>query len=445
MSTQDSLVKSRRWFAVTAMFGVLSLMAACGGGKSSSSSPTASANNTSTPGNNTIASPAANVAALNVINSNLPYVTIQVCKPGTTTCSTIPNVLVDTGSFGLRILNTPLNASSISSLGLPQIASSGGKLAECVTFLSNAFVWGLVQRADVIVGGESTTTHGSGGIPIHVVGDPGDAAGDSSFPAIPSTCGTEANAANSFFNLGANGILGVGSFIQDCPFCETNIPSTPVYYSCSGDSCSGVTVPQANQTANPVAFFADNNGTIIELPAIPDGGQASVTGALVFGIGTQSNNGLGSATVLTQDTRANFTTQFKGQSYPNSFIDSGSNAMFFLDSSTFAIALGGNPMPICIQSGQFINDPEISKFYCGTLSSSATNVGSNGNSIVVPFSIANAETQFLTNNEAFNNVAGPNSGSFDWGMPFFYGRNVYSAISGVTPPSGVPAGPFWAY
>jgi len=30
-------------------------------------------------------------------------------------------------------------------------------------------------------------------------------------------------------------------------------------------------------------------------------------------------------------------------------------------------------------------------------------------------------------------------------MPFFFGRNVYTAIEGVTPPSGVPAGPFWAY
>jgi hypothetical protein len=51
----------------------------------------------------------------------------------------------------------------------------------------------------------------------------------------------------------------------------------------------------------------------------------------------------------------------------------------------------------------------------------------------------------MSDNEAFDTVAGPNSGSFDWGMPFFFGRNVYTAIEGVTPPSGVPAGPFVAY
>jgi hypothetical protein len=72
-------------------------------------------------------------------------------------------------------------------------------------------------------------------------------------------------------------------------------------------------------------------------------------------------------------------------------------------------------------------------------------VGTNGNSTVVHIGIANAETEFTSSRQAFDNVAGPNPGSFDWGMPFFFGRNIYTAIEGVPPPSGVPAGPFWAY
>jgi hypothetical protein len=51
----------------------------------------------------------------------------------------------------------------------------------------------------------------------------------------------------------------------------------------------------------------------------------------------------------------------------------------------------------------------------------------------------------MSNNEVFDTVAGANSGGFDWGMPFFFGRNVYTAIEGVTPPAGVPKGPFVAY
>ena len=59
---------------------------------------------------------------------------------------------------------------------------------------------------------------------------------------------------------------------------------------------------------------------------------------------------------------------------------------------------------------------------------------------------------------AFSDRAGPNTsgsslssvdeaadGYFDWGLPFFYGKSVYTAIQGVVPPSGVQPGPWWAY
>jgi hypothetical protein len=54
----------------------------------------------------------------------------------------------------------------------------------------------------------------------------------------------------------------------------------------------------------------------------------------------------------------------------------------------------------------------------------------------------------LSNNTtfiAFNNLAGSNplTSSFDWGMPFFYGRTVFFAFEGRSTPSGL--GPFLAY
>jgi hypothetical protein len=55
------------------------------------------------------------------------------------------------------------------------------------------------------------------------------------------------------------------------------------------------TAPLASQVVNPVAAFAeDNNGVAIVLPDVPPGGAASLTGSLIFGIGTKANNQPGS-------------------------------------------------------------------------------------------------------------------------------------------------------
>ena len=83
---------------------------------------------------------------------------------------------------------------------------------------------------------------------------------------------------------------------------------------------------------NPVwALPQDNNGTLVQLPLPTAGGSTTLTGSLIFGIGTQTNNGLGSAIVFQVDANAYFTTTFNGQLPANncSYIDSGSNAFFF--------------------------------------------------------------------------------------------------------------------
>jgi hypothetical protein len=83
----------------------------------------------------------------------------------------------------------------------------------------------------------------------------------------------------------------------------------------------------------------------------------------------------------------------------------------------------------------------------------ATNQGqdASGNPLGSPgtvnFSIENADTLFSTNNTAFSTLGGGPSGgatsSFDWGLPFFFGRNVFTAIDGLSTPGGT--GPYYAY
>jgi predicted aspartyl protease len=339
------------------------------------------------------------------------FVSVTVCVPGSSTCQTIPDILVDTGSTGLRLL------SSVVTISLPQQSGSNGPVAECLPFLSG-YTWGPVQSADIKVGGESASA-----VPIQVLSD-------TAFP-VPTGCTNFGlQSMNTLQTLGANGLLGVGLFAQDCgSACAQTGSSNPgLYYQCP-KSCQVTAQTLTQQVQNPVAMFSsDNNGVIILLPAASSP-EASLSGSLVFGIGTQSNNALGSATVYTVNNFGNFTTTYKGQSYPNSFIDSGSNGYFFLDSSVTGL-------PDCVTA---------IGFYCPTSTQnlSATNQGASGGSGTVSFSVGNAETFFSNQSDfVFGNLGGPGQ-DFDWGLPFFYGRNVFTAIEGKSTPGGT--GPYWAY
>ncbi len=398
-------MKTLRTLLIFAACSAFSCLIGCGGGSSSS-----------TPAN-TVASSGTNVTPI-IVNSgptanyvNGGFATVSVCIPGTSTCQSIDGVLVDTGSVGLRILSTAL------TVALPQQkASDGNPLAECLQFV-DSYTWGPVQAADVQIGGEK-----AGSLPIQVLSD-----SEPGFTVPTSSCTSSGMSADTLATLGANGILGVGQFPQDC---GSPCPATAnMYYECPSSGCVSVAVSLAQEVQNPVSLFAtDNNGVIIELPAV-SGAEASLSGSLVFGIGTESNNALGGATIYTVDpATGNFSTTFDGQSFSDaSFIDSGSNGYFFPSTIT--------------QCSQSLG------FYCpsSTTNLSATNQGNNGTSGTVNFSVGNADTLFDNNptDFVFGNLGGPASGSFDWGLPFFFGRNVYTAI--YQPTGTIGATPYWAY
>jgi Protein of unknown function (DUF3443) len=411
----------RKFLGFAAYFGVV-FSVGCGGGSSTS-------NNSTTPPN-TIASSGTNVVPITVnsgpsnsgfLYANGAFVNVTLCVPGTSTCQTIGEVLVDTGSFGLRIVSSP-----VLTLSLPQEnASDGNPMVECLQFL-DSYTWGPVQTADIQIGGEKASA-----VPVQVLSDT-----DYSVPSACSSPSGDSGSANTVATLGANGILGVGQLPQDCGVNATCPATANQYYSCASPtaSCTPVAATAGQQVPNPVSLFTtDNNGVIIELPAV-SGAEATVSGSLVFGIGTQSNNGLGSATVYNSDpSTLNFNTSFNGTNYSDTaFIDSGSNGYFFNDSS--------------------IADCSDSDFFCpsSTVNLSATTQGFSTGTGTVNFSVANADTLFteFPNDAAFGGLAGPAStppapAFFDWGLPFFYGRNVYTAIEGATAPGGTT--PYWAY
>jgi hypothetical protein len=355
---------------------------------------------------------------------NVGYVSVTVCTPGTSgstaACQTIDHVTLDTGSYGLRLLNSQLSAN----LNLPAATNvSGHAVGECVAFVIGA-TWGSVRLADVYLNGEVARS-----IPLQDIGDK-----PAGYSGIPRSCNSYGGIQDTQAALGSNGILGVGNFVDDCDPCVTqNIPGT--YYDCTSSGCTSSTITVSQMVKNPVAEFQnptsgvaqDNNGEMMTLPAVGAGGSTGITGTVTFGIGTQTNNALGGA-VYPTDIYGNFITIYKGTTMSSSYLDSGSNGFFFND----------NTIPTC-SSGD--------GWYCpaSTLALTATNKGATGSpSGSVSFSLVNADNLFNNSSIVAGNIGAPGSaGSFAWGLPFFYGRTVFTAISGASTPGGV--GPYWAY
>lgn len=424
-------------------------LAACGGGGTSSPAensttptPTPTATATAAPGNvaDVIVDAGPDSLAGNNSDFNAPFVTITLCAPGSTTnCQTIDHVLLDTGSVGLRIIQPVLSATLLAALPL-EVAPSGNPVGECYQYITS-YVFGSVRQADFKIAGESVAA-----MPVQVVGDTG------AFTAVPDSCssgaGTQTDTVDSF---GANAIIGIGATATDCGIrCQTaGGYSGAIYYDCPTSGCDQIiarnasTVAPFQQLPNPVAAFPlDNNGTIITLPAVAKAGVVSLTGKITFGIGTQANNVLAATHILTLTSSASYygpgllTALFDGQTLPVSYLDTGSNVYYFEDST----------IPTCGQG-------DLSGFYCPTspVDLSPTLTGQNGVSVSGDFTLYNpndlANTVDVAPGLGINPQLDPkyknDSQSFAFGLPFYFGRTVYTAIEGAN--AGGTIGPYVAF
>jgi len=402
---------------------------------------------------------------------NTSFVTITVCVPGTSTCQTIDHIEVDTGSSGLRILSDASTTSGSFNLALPAVPdpnNGSNHLAECVQF-ADGFSWGSVNRADIRlpVSGKTASNVIVQVIGAASVGNPSNA-NPTCLPPPPINVNGCKGLDNTVPCFGANGILGVGPFVNDCNSVGSCDPPNPptitsggvtfpansaTYFTCTAaNSCTEVSAGIMTtqwQLPNPVTLFtADNNGVVIELPAVgATGAPAPQNGSLVFGIGTESNNALGSATRLPvcygsgascmlsgTPLFGTVSATLNGTTYIQSYLDSGSNANFFPTTS----------IPSCSAPNQGFLCPT------STTNESATLTGTDGTTATANFSIANADSLFSQNNAmnfAFSNLAGSNytsglpNATLDLGLSFFYGHNVFTGFEDLS----TNTAPFFAY
>lgn len=412
---RQTILKHGRW----PLLGCVSALVACGGGGSASSSSSDGAVTVSAPPVSGL-----NVQAVRVGPgpagasrvANVLYAQVRVCAPGNpSNCQIIDHLLVDTGSVGLRLLKSAVSPSL-------QAALPGSGLYNCVQFLDGSYMWGPVVKANVSMGGDLLNGLSASNLPIQLV------ITSAELPATDEKCaGSGADRASrsndDVSKLGANGILGIGTSPQDCGEYCANVQGNGYYYTYTS-SVSGTTVQLTDQLQQPVSRFAShNNGTIIELPTVPSDGAGLVKGWLVFGIGTSDNNSLGSAKVFQiapSSGYAQFRTSYGAQTNLDGFIDSGSNALFF----------GSRASPA------FTFCADDSAWYCPAtatqldLTNSSLPPGATSDTLSLSFTNA---TALFANSKAYayGNLAGEigQSDLFDFGIPFFYGRRIFTGIA----------------
>jgi hypothetical protein len=360
---------------------------------------------------------------------NILYTTVTVCAPGTQTCQVIDHVQVDTGSSGLRLLSsvlTPTLAAALTPVRTPSMAA-GHALIECTQF-ADGYSWGPVKTVDLKIGTETAS-----GIEVQVIGDP-------AYPAslAPTACtkGPNSTEENSVAAFGANGLIGMGFFIQDCGAGCTSDGSA--YNDCTATACTGYAALLTEQLPNPVSQFAtDNNGVVIQLPTLPEAQNTAVNGVIVFGVGATAGSLPGNVTVFQLNPgNATFTAHYNNTDLSSSFIDAGSNGWYFPNQAPMlATCPSPNTTFYCpTPNGSAMLSTTIHDFFASTVLATV-------NFTVYDFSQLTNSTVAASGLAGLSSTSLPNS--FDFGLPFFFGKSVYVGFEGST--LGGQTGPAFAY
>ena len=426
---------NKLWYALILALFIAGCGGSGGGGGGSSSSSGGGGCSSTAPvlsGNNymTVTVNGSYCNALYTGYTNKPCVRVTICNAGTTCCDTIDDILLDTGSFGLRIFKQALTNFSVASPVTAQ--DSSHYVGNCAAFGGGNLDWGPVFSADVIMGGQKASA-----INIQII--------DKAWGDGGSKCKTAWGAGYSLdsgpSDASFNGILGVGNANEDCGAYCVSHSNNGSYYSCSGSSCSNYAMPAAltgqgtyginvypKQVQNPISFLpdspGDNNGLVVVLPGVSaTTGAATVSGMVLFGVGTKLNNtpDAGVAAYAT-DNIGYITTKWQSTTYnsSNSFLDTGSNGLFFPNTTS--------PVISTCSSGS------ANGWYCPAatkdLSAQICDYSTSLSCASVNFQIVSASTLFATGNYVFSTLGAPNTSDFDWGLPFFLNRTVYIGFDG---------------
>jgi hypothetical protein len=154
---------------------------------------------------------------------NSAVASVTVCATGTSNCTVVNDMVVNTGSSGLQIFG-----SQLAGLGITPNTEGGSQIGECF-FAGTDVTWGAVSAVDVKIAGEPTIT-----VPIHVMDD------IQAFAPAPGVCTQRYQLISSISQVGWNGILGVGQAANDL---HEVLLHHYDYFACSAGDCSLLSSP----------------------------------------------------------------------------------------------------------------------------------------------------------------------------------------------------------
>jgi hypothetical protein len=346
---------------------------------------------------------------------NTALVSVTICRPNTTVCQTIDKIKVDTGSVGLRIDPDVIRPE----LALPAVTDDNGNpVGACALFGARGvpaahFRWGPVKYADVKIGAMTAAN-----LPVQIVGSP-------DFPSIPEGC-TNVSPVSAVNVKYINGLLGIGTAAVDCGAACVNLTAlSPSYFGCASTGCSRTPLTVSKQLIHPVTRFGAgyDNGTLIQLPPVDVAGAEAVQGNLIFGIGSQPNNQMGNAKVFKPAADGVIPAAYNGRSI-GAVMDSGAPPILIYDESITKCAGGSQFCP---------TQPTTISVLLGT--------GNDRDLVSLIIGAPSSNTRIEAQPVAA--VLSSQSSPITFGLPFYYGRSVFTAIDGQQTPKG--AGPYIAY
>lgn len=330
---------------------------------------------------------------------------ITLCAPGSRRCVSIDNIMVDTGSVGLR-----LQGRALAGFMLPAEQDGGHDVAECFSFVGHSNIWGKVRLADVHLGGLVASS-----LPVQV------SDGALARPA-------DASCPNYDNDPASNGTLGIG---------RGSMERIGILYTCEAGSCTKLPaggVPDTLRIPNPVSRLPkDNNGEVFVFPPATHAVSREVHGKLYLGVNTAANNMLDRrVTILPLDARGYFTTRFHGRNYPQSYIDSGTQTISFLDPKLSKCS--NTPFDYCTTNA-------VNVFGAMVQPTDKTS------SMLSLFRIMQQPGIPGLLHDVYDDIVsvGGTPGQFVWGLPFFVEKRVYLVQEGRTPNGFLQTGPFYGF